>query len=63
MPDNEQSSEDEKLREAQEHFVKSLYARDEVAENEAELKPRQTHVKDPDAPGGVRRVRFSMLPR
>jgi len=62
MADKAQTD-DPKVRAAQEAYVRSLYARDEVAESEAELKPHQTHVKDPKAPGGVRRVRFSMVPR
>ena len=63
MPGPEPSSEDQKRREAETRYIKSLYARDEVAENEAELKPHQTHVKDSNAPGGVRRVRFSAASR
>jgi hypothetical protein len=61
--DKKRLTDEAKIRAAQESYVKSLYARDEVAEDEAELKPHQTHVKDPNAPGGVRRVRFSVAPR
>jgi hypothetical protein len=49
---------DPKVEEAQRKFVEDLYKRDQVAEDEASMKPHQTHVKDPNAPNGVRRVRF-----
>jgi hypothetical protein len=54
---------DLKAEEAQRKFVEDLYKRDQVADDEASLKPYQTHVKDPSAPGGVRRVRFTLIGR
>ncbi|MBV8139843.1 MAG: hypothetical protein JO121_30040 [Deltaproteobacteria bacterium] len=56
MPDQ-----DPKAEEARRKFVEDLYKRGEVAEDEASMKPNQTHVKDPNAPGGVRRVRFTLI--
>ena len=53
------SDQDAKAEEAQRKFVEDLYKRDQVAEDETSMKPHQTHVKDPSAPGGVRRVRFT----
>jgi hypothetical protein len=50
---------DASVQQAQAKFIDDLYERDQVADDEASLKPHQTHVKDPDAPGGVRRVRFA----
>jgi hypothetical protein len=47
-----------KSEQVQRKFVEDLYKRDQVADDEASMKPHQTHVKDPNAPGGVRRIRF-----
>ena len=53
------SDTDSKAEQAERKFVEDLYKRDLVAEDEASMKPYQTHVKDPKAPGGVRRIRFT----
>ncbi len=50
---------DSKVEQAQRKFIEDLYKRDQIADDLASMKPNQTHVKDPNAPGGVRRVRFS----
>jgi len=48
---------------AQRKFIEDLCKRDQVADDLATMQPHQTHVKDPSAPGGVRRVRFSLAGR
>jgi hypothetical protein len=53
------SDQDSTVEQAQRKFIEDLYERDQVAEDLASMKPHQTHVKDANAPGGVRRVRFS----
>ena len=50
--------EDAKAEQARRKFIEDLYKRDEVAEDEKSMKPHQTYVKDPNAPGGIRRVRY-----
>jgi len=60
MPEQDSTADpNAKAEEARLKFVEDLYKRGQVAENEASLQPHQTHVKDPNAPGGVRRVRFA----
>jgi hypothetical protein len=64
MPDQEKTVEqNSKAEQAQRKFVEDLYNRDQVAEDEASMKPHQTHIKDPNVPGGVRRVRFTLTGR